>query len=68
MYFDELNPNLKSVCSRKFLIVRYRNCRVCLSATVPIDGGGNSCLNEPLGMPLSCTMAAAMEKRIERHC
>jgi hypothetical protein len=34
-YFDELNPNLKSVCPRKFLIMRYQSCRVCLSATVP---------------------------------
>ena len=33
-YFDELNPNMKSVCPRKYLIVRYQSCRVCLSATV----------------------------------
>ena len=34
MFFDELNPNLKSVCHQKFRITRYQDCRVWLSATV----------------------------------
>jgi len=49
-YFEELNPNMKSVCPRKYLIMRYQSCRVCLSATVPISSDMLRCVEEE-GLP-----------------
>jgi hypothetical protein len=38
MYFDKLNPNLKSVCCQKIPIMRYQISWLCLSTTVPRPG------------------------------
>ena len=76
-YFDKLNLNLKSICARKFPIMRYQNCHVWLSTTVPSNSWRLIRATKIVGISLIVTKVKSIKQseepesirvQVEREC